>query len=153
MANFVETEQIVVYQNVCCSQVQVRGSVPIFWKQKGLQAIIKLERNYELTNHVFLNHMKNLTDNYGFVICLNLMSKSRKDEQMIADAFENHLKTNVLNNVGYEYFDFHAVVQNQKYDKTNVVLYKIQPALESFGYHFENSEMTTAIQEQKGTTK
>lgn len=33
VANFVETEQVVLYENYAFSYVQVRGSVPLFWKQ------------------------------------------------------------------------------------------------------------------------
>ena len=40
VANFCETEQIVYYNNYCCSHVQIRGSVPTFWKQTGLYATV-----------------------------------------------------------------------------------------------------------------
>jgi hypothetical protein len=33
VANFVETEQVVLYENYAFSYAQVRGSVPLFWKQ------------------------------------------------------------------------------------------------------------------------
>lgn len=31
VANFVETEQILVYRELIFSHVQIRGSVPLFW--------------------------------------------------------------------------------------------------------------------------
>jgi hypothetical protein len=34
VANFVETEQILNYQDYKCSYVQVRGSIPLLWSQK-----------------------------------------------------------------------------------------------------------------------
>lgn len=34
-ANYVETEQILVYQKHKFSFVQIRGSVPVFWSQPG----------------------------------------------------------------------------------------------------------------------
>ena len=38
VANFCETEQIVFINNYCFSHVQIRGSVPAFWKQSGIYA-------------------------------------------------------------------------------------------------------------------
>lgn len=35
VANYVESEQIVVYKNHMFSFVQVRGSIPVFWSQSN----------------------------------------------------------------------------------------------------------------------
>ena len=37
VANFVETEQCVVLGNKVSSFLQIRGSVPVFWEQSGIQ--------------------------------------------------------------------------------------------------------------------
>jgi phosphatidylinositol-bisphosphatase len=37
VANFVETEQIIVYGDIIASFLQIRGSVPIFWEQNFKQ--------------------------------------------------------------------------------------------------------------------
>ena len=42
VANFVETEQILFYKNICCGFIQIRGSLPIFWQQSGLSSQIKV---------------------------------------------------------------------------------------------------------------
>ena len=49
-ANFVETEQIVQYMGVYSSYVFIRGSVPIFWEQKGLTSNTKLTRDTHMNN-------------------------------------------------------------------------------------------------------
>lgn len=36
VANFVETEQLITFESVESSFVQVRGSVPLFWEQPGI---------------------------------------------------------------------------------------------------------------------
>jgi hypothetical protein len=36
VANFCETEQILIIKNQCFSHLQIRGSVPAFWKQTGI---------------------------------------------------------------------------------------------------------------------
>ena len=33
VANFVETEQLIMLEESCTSFIQVRGSVPLFWEQ------------------------------------------------------------------------------------------------------------------------
>lgn len=48
-ANFVETEQIVVTSNVVLSYVIIRGSIPIFWEQKGMIETVKLTKSSERT--------------------------------------------------------------------------------------------------------
>lgn len=35
VANYVETEQIIIYRSHEVSFMQVRGSVPVFWSQPG----------------------------------------------------------------------------------------------------------------------
>lgn len=44
MANFVETEQAIYVDNSVASFVQVRGLVPLFWEQPGLQVREEIER-------------------------------------------------------------------------------------------------------------
>lgn len=41
VANFVETEQLVFMEHFCCSHLQIRGSVPVFWKQSGVSATVE----------------------------------------------------------------------------------------------------------------
>jgi len=36
VANFVETEQLIVYEEQESSFIQIRGSVPLFWEQPGI---------------------------------------------------------------------------------------------------------------------
>lgn len=150
VANFVETEQIFFFRDKCCSHVQVRGSAPVFWRQKGIQAQIKLDRTFALTNHLFLKHMQFLNETYGYVICINLMAKSKKEEQMITEAFETHIRANVLNETGYEYFDFHRHVGNQKFENTNPLIDKLFPALDSLGFTIENLQNGTLELSQSG---
>lgn len=37
VANFVETEQVIILDNEVTSYIQTRGSVPLFWEQPGMQ--------------------------------------------------------------------------------------------------------------------
>ena len=46
VANYVETEQLVYIDHFCCSHLQIRGSVPVFWRQTGVSATVELTERY-----------------------------------------------------------------------------------------------------------
>lgn len=73
VANYVETEQIICYKNNVYSFVQIRGSVPLFWQQKGLQAHTTVKRNNSLTASAFDKHLSDMVSDYRFVIIINLL--------------------------------------------------------------------------------
>ncbi len=103
-----------------------------------MQASVKIERSFALTNHIFLKHMNFLNDNYGHIACVNLMAKNKKEEQTITDAFSDHIQNNPLKKVRYEYFDFHNAVKSQNYKKTNVLIEQLQPILETHDIFIED---------------
>ena len=150
VANFVESEQITYYNGYCCSNLQIRGSVPSFWQQTGLTAVAKITRNFDLTNHAFLKHVENVNANWGRVLCVNLMSKSKKEEQMITDTFEELMTKNQLSDARYEYFDFHHAVKGQRFDRVNAIIHKLQPVIENFRFYVEDTVKRTIQLTQKG---
>lgn len=50
VANFCETEQIIRLGEYTMSDLQIRGSIPIFFEQVGLTTTMKLNRGFELTH-------------------------------------------------------------------------------------------------------
>ncbi|KAK2701219.1 hypothetical protein QYM36_020111 [Artemia franciscana] len=46
VANFVETEQLIYVDNQITSFLQVRGSIPLFWDQPGVQVVVKFPADY-----------------------------------------------------------------------------------------------------------
>lgn len=53
VANFVHTEQIIKIDDFFISDGQIRGSVPVFFEQKGLRTLVKLTRGFELTHQIY----------------------------------------------------------------------------------------------------
>lgn len=82
VANFVESELIITYDQHLYSLLQIRGSIPLFWeqKQKGLNNIISVKRNESLTSHVFEGHINDIIDHYQRVVMINLVKKQKIDE-------------------------------------------------------------------------
>lgn len=85
VANFVESEIIISYDQYLYSFLQIRGSIPLFWeqKQKGLNNIISIKRNEGLTKNVFNGHLQDILDQYTRVIMINLVRKSKPDEDKL----------------------------------------------------------------------
>jgi hypothetical protein len=64
VANFVETEEVLMCRNVLFSHVSLRGSAPLFWEQSGASICFKkeLESDNEL---VMQKHYKLLSEGYN----------------------------------------------------------------------------------------
>jgi len=109
-ANTVETEQIVIYENIMYSFNQLRGSVPVFWKQKSVLSKIKLTRTPELSFPAFAKHFDQLIKLYKRVIIINLLSDKKEGEVTLTRAYESSEAEyeKATANIKYCHFDFHS---------------------------------------------
>lgn len=93
VGNFVETEQAIYVDSSVSSFVQIRGSVPLFWEQPGLQTTggyrIKLSRGYFCSHPAFERHFEWCLLHYGPLLCINLLG-TRNMELMLTTAFQEH---------------------------------------------------------------
>jgi hypothetical protein len=140
----------VFYNKYCFSHVQIRGSVPAFWQQRGYTAQAKITRNLELTNPAFIKHIDDLTKDYSRILCVNLMAKGKSQEQMITEAYETLVRMNNLQNLRYEYFDFHHACRGQKFEKVNPLVKKLQLMSENFRFYVEDLRNNSILMTQKG---
>jgi hypothetical protein len=138
-ANFVETEHILVLENkYSFTHVIVRGSLPLFWHQKGmLSSSIGMTRTLPNSNNAFMLHMTALQEFYGRVLLVNLLTDSEKEQKVLSDAYESLVKWNesILPFLKYDYCDFEAM----KKDKTKYAAYlhKMQGINEHFKFMME----------------
>lgn len=77
VGNFVETEQIIKMANLVFSYIIIRGSVPIFWEQKGLTEGVTISRGPEMTKRAFFKHFNELTNTYGDIFIVDLLSDTK----------------------------------------------------------------------------
>ncbi|CAO1622405.1 unnamed protein product [Jaminaea pallidilutea] len=94
VANFVETETIFNHEGVSTSYVQLRGSVPLFWEQQGLQAFsprIQITRSRQASQPAFDRHFADLISQYSRVHALNLLG-TRDAETVLANAYAEHVR-------------------------------------------------------------
>ena len=111
---FGETEIIIASEKFTFSYVLLRGSVPIFWEQQGLQLgtpKIQITRAPLATQPSFDRHFENMIDNYGLIHIINLLTaKEGSIELLLTNAYEYHTNNS-------EYSD---QLSFTSFDRTNI---------------------------------
>jgi len=154
VANFVETEQLIVLDNMTASYVQTRGSVPVFWEQPGLQVgshKVKLSRGFEASSPAFDRHLTSLKNQYGQQLLVNLLG-SKEGENTLSVAFQDQLKDSIHgSNTRMICFDYHQNCRGGRLEKLSVLKEKAQPSLKEFGLFFAKGDQI--IRKQKGSVR
>ncbi|XP_067943506.1 synaptojanin-1-like [Watersipora subatra] len=150
-ANFVETEQVIVVDEVISSFVQIRGSVPLFWEQPGLNVgshKVKMSRGYEACAPALERHLNGLQQHYGQVSLVNLLGR-KEGEHSLTTMFKNHLHASmVCRGIPYYHFDYHSECRGGNSKNLSKLLTKMENDMDSFGiFHYDGSSV---IQQQKG---
>ncbi|VDO46042.1 unnamed protein product [Haemonchus placei] len=94
VANFVETELILDIFGHHLSFVQVRGSVPIFWSQKGFKyrPPLTVDKNLDESVPYFTTHMQELLDRYGApLVAVNLVDQAGRELKLATSFIEVRL--------------------------------------------------------------
>uniref|UniRef100_A0A8D1MZH6 Synaptojanin-1 n=1 Tax=Sus scrofa TaxID=9823 RepID=A0A8D1MZH6_PIG len=154
VANFVETEQVVYLDDSVSSFIQIRGSVPLFWEQPGLQVgshRVRMSRGFEANAPAFDRHFRTLKNLYGKQIVVNLLG-SKEGEHMLSKAFQSHLKASEhAADIQMVNFDYHQMVKGGKTEKLHSVLKpQVQKFLDYGFFYFNGSEVQRC---QSGTVR
>ncbi|XP_071399496.1 synaptojanin-1 isoform X6 [Centroberyx affinis] len=182
VANFVETEQVIFLDDKVSSFIQIRGSIPLFWEQPGIQKKsikgvllhlhenrhpngmdenphlvgshrVKLSRGFEANAPAFERHFSALRRLYGKQVIINLLG-SKEGEHMLSKAFQSHLKASEHSGaVKMVNFDYHQMVKGGKAEKLHSIL---KPQLSKFtdecGFFYYSGE-TGITRTQSGTIR
>uniref|UniRef100_A0A3Q3DEE9 Synaptojanin-1 n=1 Tax=Hippocampus comes TaxID=109280 RepID=A0A3Q3DEE9_HIPCM len=156
VANFVETEQAIFLDDRVSSFIQIRGSIPLFWEQPGIQVgshRVKLSRGFEANAPAFERHFTALKRLYGKQVIINLLG-SKEGEHMLSKAFQSHLKASEhAASVKMVNFDYHQNVRGGKADKLHSVLKpQLGKFVEECGFFYYSGEMGIA-RSQGGTIR
>ncbi|CAF0792552.1 unnamed protein product [Brachionus calyciflorus] len=121
-ANFVETEQV-IYSTETDEEIsflQVRGSVPVFFEQTGIQLgahRIKISRSIQACYPAFERHINSLLQDYGSSIyVLNLLG-TKGDEEDLTDFYHKlceYSRFAMQSQLFYTNFDYHQEMKNNK---------------------------------------
>lgn len=122
-ANFVETEQIVLYENYIFSYVMLRGSAPLYWthkeEYKGLLKDIIIMKGMEENKSICQKHFQELVSQYGDVTIINLLSQGRSSEAKLIQCFECIIKSLTVDKIKYCYYDLNEVSSMNKMASSN----------------------------------
>uniref|UniRef100_A0A8D2MS21 phosphoinositide 5-phosphatase n=1 Tax=Zonotrichia albicollis TaxID=44394 RepID=A0A8D2MS21_ZONAL len=145
VANFVETEQVIYLDDSVSSFIQIRGSVPLFWEQPGLQVgshRVRMSRGFEANAPAFDRHFQTLKNLYGKQIIVNLLG-AKEGEHMLSKAFQSHLKASEHSaDIKMVNFDYHQMVKGGKAEKLHSVLKpQVQKFLECGFFYFDGKEV------------
>ncbi|KAG1152714.1 hypothetical protein G6F37_002561 [Rhizopus arrhizus] len=157
VANFVETETILYSDRICYSYTQIRGSVPVFWEQQGMQLVqhkIQISRGPGATLPAVKRHFDDLTHRYGGVCNVNLLSQKEgtvSGESMLSNAFNTAVnQLNCSEKVRMVNFDLHAECRGGNYDNVAYLMNDIKDNLEDYGYFLMDTDDNQIICEQRG---
>jgi hypothetical protein len=123
VANFVETEQIVILDNNVFSFVQLRGTSPLYYSNK------KEIQRPEYLPMAFNKHVQELAKSYKLVFFINLMNCLKENEQILTEKFESLIKENEYKNVKYSFFDIDNEIKD--FDQENENLEKFLNGVEN----------------------
>ena len=97
VANFVETEQILIYDNYVFSFIYLRGNAPVHFEHSDKH--IRIIKTPDEQNYLFHKHIEFIKLNYKTILFINLFNRNDISEQLITKSLENNFRMNQLNNL------------------------------------------------------
>ena len=154
VANFCESEQIVIYKNNLLSFSQLRGSVPVFFQQIGLRAATDITRNRNLTIEAFSKHLAEMREDYPLIYFIDLLNQKKKGEALIIANFEKQIKFRINNKTfRYYYFDMQNQCPRDDYSKIDYLMQCVETPINIFQFFSEDLSTHEVLKHQKGTTR
>ncbi|SAM08738.1 hypothetical protein [Absidia glauca] len=161
VANFVETETVLSSDRTCYSFTQIRGSVPVFWEQQGMQLVnhkIQIARGPDATQPAVKRHFDELSQRYQTVCCLNLLSLEKDKnagEALLSKAYNTAIqqltvKPSPSPTVTVFNFDLHAECRGGNYENLGLLMNIIRTSADTFGYFLMDSDDNRIVLTQQG---
>ncbi|KAG8998701.1 hypothetical protein FRB94_005962 [Tulasnella sp. JGI-2019a] len=151
VANFVETETIAQVKrednwNVF-SHVQVRGSIPLFWSQPGvnLKPAPKLDKPPEESMDVFRQHFEKISSAYGAVTAVDVAELSGK-EAVVTTPYREAMEHMASPQATYYEFDFHRECAGMRYENILKLVTKLERTFESQGFFWVSGPLVLSRQ-------
>ncbi|KAL0096044.1 SacI homology domain-containing protein [Phycomyces blakesleeanus] len=145
VANFVETEQIVLFEREgiqhVVSYIQTRGSIPVFWSQSpySLHPAPTLERTEAENDDAFKAHFCKQESLYGKQIAVNLTELSGR-ESIVGQEYRKHVEHLGDPNIKYVEFDFHRETKGMRFENISKLSTSLSDDLSKVAYFWEAGE-------------
>ncbi|KAG8310932.1 synaptojanin-1 [Homalodisca vitripennis] len=159
VANFVETEQAIYMDNEITSYLQIRGSVPLFWEQPGVQVgshKVKMSRGPESSVSAFDKHLMYIKERYGHQAIVNLLGTSligsKEGEAMLSQLFQSHhQKSQHHDDVPHIVFDYHQECRGGNTKNLSKLKAKVDIYLKAYSFFYAKDD--EVLSEQRGTLR
>jgi hypothetical protein len=145
-SNFAETEQIFVVNRKPTEQqafsfVQIRGSIPLLWKQKPDMKWEPRGTTYATDDQnieVCKKHVSKHAKEYGTQVYVNLIDKKGKTQKFIGDQFTKtmqEVQRVSQDKVRYIWFDFHQECKGMKYQNLSKLLSDMNAEMDEIRFY------------------
>ncbi|XP_062265341.1 phosphatidylinositol-3-phosphatase SAC1-A isoform X2 [Platichthys flesus] len=148
-ANFVETEQIVLYEGAKASFIQTRGSMPFYWSQRPNLKYKPKPIISKATNRMdgFQRHFDSQLLIYGKQTILNLVNQ-KGSEKPLEQAFANMVSGMNNGMLNYIAFDFHKECSHMRWDRLQILVNAVTETQDEYSYFMVSSEGKTVAQQE-----
>ncbi len=149
MANYVETEQILLYHHYALSFVIVRGSIPVHWSQPGYKyrPPPRLERTEEEDAAAFRKHFDEQLRIYRGPVCAVSLSEKQGREKVISDAFFSHSLAYDSPLLTFASFDFHEYCRGMHFENISVLIAALEEQARQMRYCWTDAHGVVCEQE------
>ena len=152
VANYCESEQILIAGDNLYSFCQLRGSAPVFFEQLGIMAYTDITRGKHFSKEAFKKHLEEINQDFPLIHFINLLNQTKSSETPIIAEFEKQIKYNQNNDdIGYTYFDMQNECPKDNYSRIDLLINKITPVSEIFNFFSRNLSSEQVYSVQKGT--
>ncbi|VVC32076.1 SAC domain [Cinara cedri] len=141
VANFVETEMIVEFNNTQSSYVQTRGSIPLYWSQYPTLKYKPMVQISQNENHLEAAtiHFREQIAFYGHQILLNLIDH-RGVEQELEHKYRDIVNMLDDSKIKYEAFDFHYECKKMRWDRLSILVNRVAHEQDNLKYFLLGSD-------------
>lgn len=161
-SNFVETEQIVAHGDSYSSYIQVRGSIPLLWKQeacikyKPLPVLKEVDAGGKggLCQSAFEKHFDSLFEQYGPVTAISLID-NKGGEAILYAAMKEAVDLMANPKLHFVPWDFHKKCKGMKYEKVDHDLMPmVDEDLNTYSYFYTKDGTPSSItKRQRGVVR
>lgn len=154
VANFVETELILNIFEHELSFVQCRGSIPVFWSQRGFKyrPPLIINRTFEETQEVFQEHFRRLKAHYDCPLVAVSLVDQRGRELPLAHRFLEHCVKSSDPDVTFFSFDLHQHCRGLNFQKLQTLITSMDDTLKTIGFCWVD-KTGEVVQRQKGVVR
>lgn len=157
VANFVETEQILISNEKIFSLLMLRGSIPLSWSQQiNMKYKPKLAVGSDSVGNleILKNHVNQLTSAYGKpVLLVNLVNKSGYERPLGEEMTRTVEQYEPSNDLKYFHFDFHHECRAFGWSRLNDLIGSIKKYFDQFGYYECSGNLSSTFQKQIGIVR